>query len=547
MLTMGKAMMHGVVPFKDIFEQRGLYMYVLHWVGILPQPSHWLWIIEMINFYLIYQLLIKIFKLQSSKYTTWKACITLITLQFASCFNQGASPEEFMLLPNIYAIYLMLKHYDGLTTVSNRERFLLALGLAFIFNVKYSNIGIIGVFLIFDLIINRYKFISVIRIDICGFIVGWLPIIIYFGSHNYLLQFFHTYFIENAKSTSIKSFSNWTIKYLTSIAANSLYIILYIMIFGVATYFVFRHVSRSIKLLISISFIIELLCISLIMRVGLSYSLSLQMMIIILGCYGSPYLIHSFLHKRWKWYQICLLIYPITIALLLNIVIFSSHIKNSIFAIRILPISMYHTLNQRHIGDINQSKLINKHNNGLILSYGYIPTNIYLYNKSYPTQKIRYFDQTTIPYSSQPQAANSQYQYINNQTPKWISMTIPDITVKSYSQYASYLSQKPLKNTIMNNIAASITATQERISHHKNQYVIGLIKKDTNYTVCYIPKTLLHHYTLISIQNNHDSSLNDDSYSTYQLLFLRKSDLKKYPDLSKKSIDIEKIKKVIPK
>src|SRR5699024_4741375 len=40
--TVGKAMMHGIVPYKDIFEQKGPYVYFLHGLAYLVSSRSFL-------------------------------------------------------------------------------------------------------------------------------------------------------------------------------------------------------------------------------------------------------------------------------------------------------------------------------------------------------------------------------------------------------------------------------------------------------------------------------------------------------------------------
>lgn len=526
MLSMGKSLAHGVVPFKDIFEQRGLYMYVIHMVGVLPQAIHWLWFIEMINFYFIYLIVVKIFQLKDTiKHPEWWSVISLIILQFATGINQGASPEEFMLLPNTYAIYVILKHKNGLQNMTNHERFWLGLGLAYIFNVKYSNIGIIGIILLFDVILNHKKIWTVLLWDAYGFILGWLPVLLYFGFNNYLIQFFNVYFLENSQSTATNDVMSFMSRYAVIIGSNILMTLTSILLFWFAMRCGLKTYTRHIRYLVYSAFFIELLCISLIMRIGSSYTLSLQWMIILIGCYGLKDLKISFTTTRWKPINLFLLTFTMGFTIGINgYHLFTGDFSN-IFALRIISPLQYKTLNNENVGDIKQSKIIAKNGNGSVLSYGYITNNIYLYNKSYPTKNIRYFDQTTIPYKTQPQAADSQYKYIENAVPKWVSMNLPSVEQSQIKHYAK--KQSRLKSQLV----ASITAYTDRAIAHKNEYQLIRIKSNGLYSVYYFPKVLFKNYVAIDISNNQDYTLNNETYTTMNILFIRKSDVHKYPDL----------------
>lgn len=526
MLTMGKALAHGAVPFKDVFEQRGLYMYVIHLVGALPNSLHLLWIIEMINFYFIYRLVIKIFRLNIRiKRPQWWALGTLIVLQFATGINLGASPEEFMLLPNTYAIYIILKHPQGLHEVTNVERFLLTLGLAVIFNIKYSNIGIIGIILVFDLIINYKKAINVLLWDAFGFIVGWLPVLIYFGYNNYLFQFFKVYFIENSQSVHVTSIQDFLIRYSTIIGLNILMTFTMIMFFWFGIRFAIKNSVTYMKYLVYLAFIVELLCVSLIMRLGASYVLSLQWLCILIGCYGLYDLKDSLTSIKWKPINIFLLTATMSFTVGSSAYLLINKQFSNAFALRIISPLQYKSLNKTNNGDVIQSEIVAHHGNGSILAFGYITNNIYLYNKSYPTKAVRYFDQTTIPYTTQPQAADSQYKYVKNAVPKWISMNLPAVTSATQAAYNRKQKSKMLS------FVAAITAYNARATKHKQQYQQVRVVDKNLYTVYYFPKVLFKNYILVNVSRNYDNIMNGKMYNTMNLLFLRKSDIKHYPDL----------------
>lgn len=50
--TVGKGMMNGVVPYKDIFEQKGILLYLIYGIGYLisHKTFHGVFIIEVIFF-----------------------------------------------------------------------------------------------------------------------------------------------------------------------------------------------------------------------------------------------------------------------------------------------------------------------------------------------------------------------------------------------------------------------------------------------------------------------------------------------------------------
>ena len=112
MFAMADSMQHGLVPFKDLFEQRGPIMYFLHIIALQLAPTtplHGIYLVELVNFAVCYYFLYKIAALRWSNelIKSGLALGALILLTQSFTYNYGASPEEFCLAPNLYALYLL--------------------------------------------------------------------------------------------------------------------------------------------------------------------------------------------------------------------------------------------------------------------------------------------------------------------------------------------------------------------------------------------------------------------------------------------------------
>jgi hypothetical protein len=537
MMDMAKAMIHGLVPFRDVFEQRGPYMYMINLISCLPGNSiHWVWVLELINFGILYALFYKTARLTvNEKHSKWLACISVILIPISSTFNQGAAPEEFMLVPTIYLFYVILKmatnNRKDPTTIEN---FLLGLGLSWIVFVKYSNIGAIATFfVVYGLILlknKRFKlFGKTVLTSVSGLIVGSLPAFAYFGYNHTIGVFLKSYFIENTGATNqsvVHLLKNMIAPTLVNIAStiSIICIILIPLIFGMA------RLKNYYKLLSLSSMLGLAITTGMIMRIGISYGLALSVILIELALYGYKKMYHYVKHARTPYKVTLVIVMIFTLGGILKLTNWENN-SQALIGIRIVTPEQYRRANTlKYSTDIQQSKLINTHGNGKILVFNDIPTNIFTYNKEYP--KFKYFDQTTIPYKSQPVAANSQIRYITKKEPKWITTRISGIIAKNNTQYQKKI--KKLSKTVKNDNSdqiATITANTERSNKYQSQYDILYKQLDTVIAQGVLPKVLLKNYVLISIGTNTLISLTNHDIKPVSLLFIRKDDLKKYPDL----------------
>lgn len=537
MMDMAKAMIHGLVPFRDVFEQRGPYMYMINLISCLPgDRMHWIWVLELINFGILYGIFYKTARLTvNEKPSKWLACISVILIPISSTFNQGAAPEEFMLVPTIYLFYVILKmattNRKDPTTVEN---FLLGLGLSWIVFIKYSNIGAIATFfVVYGLILlknKRFKlFGKTVLTSVSGLIVGSLPVFAYFGYNHAIGAFLKSYFIENTGATGLATghlLKNMIVPTLVNMAStiSIICIILIPLIFGMA------RLKNYYKLL-SLSAVIGLaITTGMIMRIGISYGLALSVIWIELALYGYKKAYRYAKHAKTSYKVMLVIVMICTLGGIIKLTDWENN-SQALIGIRIVTPEQYRRANTvKYSTDIQQSKLINTHGNGKILVFNDIPTNIFTYNKEYP--KFKYFDQTTIPYKAQPIAADSQIRYITKKEPKWITTRIGGIIAKNKSQYL-----KKTKKLITigkkdnTDQMAAITANKERADKYQSQYDILYKQLDTVVAQGILPKVLLKNYVLVSIGTNTPISLTNHDTKPVSLLFIRKADLKKYPDL----------------
>ena len=109
--TMGKGMFNGLVPYKDLFEQKGPLLYLIYGIGYLIENDGFIgvFILEIISMTFTGYYLYKISCLYlNEKYSILSSCLTITVICGSISFVQGGSAEEFSLPFMTYGIYSFL-------------------------------------------------------------------------------------------------------------------------------------------------------------------------------------------------------------------------------------------------------------------------------------------------------------------------------------------------------------------------------------------------------------------------------------------------------
>lgn len=204
--TMGRSWLHGLIPYKDLFEQKGPLLYLIYMLGAIISDKSFIgiYIIEII-FYSIYGYIVgKISDLYLKN--ELKILIIPILLTFTSssfAFVHGGSAEELMLPFLAEILYIFLKYLKK-NNISKKEVFIMGILTGCIAMTKYTLIGlpcaIMIVILIEYLRKKEYKK-SIINclIFLLGMIIPIFIFAVYFVFTHALTEFFNEYIYINVK------------------------------------------------------------------------------------------------------------------------------------------------------------------------------------------------------------------------------------------------------------------------------------------------------------------------------------------------------------
>lgn len=214
--TVGKSIVHGLVPYKDLFEQKGPLLYLIYSLGYLisNKSFYGVFIIEVILFsiFLFYNhKIIKFFL--DEKYSFIILPILTLIITTSNSFVHGGSCEEYCFPLFSISFYYFIKYFKD-KKLTYKEIILNGFLAGCILLTKYTFLGFwIGfVILIFiDLLREKEKkkaFYFCFQFLI-GFIIPLIVTVIVFYFAGGLKDFIWNYFIINI--TAYSSFESYSI------------------------------------------------------------------------------------------------------------------------------------------------------------------------------------------------------------------------------------------------------------------------------------------------------------------------------------------------
>ncbi|MGX7243847.1 hypothetical protein ACWOC1_03235 [Enterococcus quebecensis] len=207
--TVGKSMMQGLVPYRDLFDQKGPFLYLIYGVGSIINSKGFIgvFIIQclamMINLFYCF----KILKLYLSE--SMSIVLTILFPVFILneyYYRQGGSPEEFcipLLMILIFQILDGFKKERQFLKFSKGVYFWQGLTVSAIFLIKFSLLGPWIAFYLFlfgyYLVKKEYReLIPFFIYSASGFLLGILPWLVYFVINDALVDFFNVYIVVNS-------------------------------------------------------------------------------------------------------------------------------------------------------------------------------------------------------------------------------------------------------------------------------------------------------------------------------------------------------------
>lgn len=202
--TTGKAMFNGVVPYKDLFEQKGPLLYVIYGIGYLISNKTFLgiFLLEILFWTIALYYMYKIIALFLPKnYAYVILPIFMAFLCTGGTFTHGGSAEEFCMTLVAITIYYFLEHFEK-KELNYKKIFFIGFLAGSILMTKYTLLGFWFAFMaliFFDLVLSKkyQKAILSCFIFLLGMSLPFIAFLIYFLINDGVEDFFNVYFLIN--------------------------------------------------------------------------------------------------------------------------------------------------------------------------------------------------------------------------------------------------------------------------------------------------------------------------------------------------------------
>lgn len=203
--SVGKGIAHGKVPYKDLFEQKGILLYLFHTIAYKISPTSFfgVYLLEGISFSITLFLFFKIARFYFSKTNAFFiTCLTPLFLINKEYFRFGDSAEEFAFPFLLSLLYLIVSVANEEKKIKGVDFFFQGMFMGCVFWIKYTMISPWIAFFLFAGIyyIVQRKFENLLKAIICsllGYLIVSFPVIIYFVLNHALDDMIFVYFKFN--------------------------------------------------------------------------------------------------------------------------------------------------------------------------------------------------------------------------------------------------------------------------------------------------------------------------------------------------------------
>lgn len=417
--TVGKSILNGYVPYRDLFDQKGPILYFINMIAALISYKSFIgiYLIEIILFTLFLYFNYKIINLfLDKKYAYLILPLYAALILSSKCFGGGGYPEEIVLSIFSYSLYKILQSIIKDKDLTLKNIFFHGFLCGIIFMIKFTLVGFYFGFMIFIIIKKifdkKYKELFLYSfIFLLGMIIPFIFCSIYFIFNNAFKDFIDTYFIfnltayPNSNTEGILTIINNQFKYINSLIP----LLIHLAFIGVIYYFASKKILKKYnKLLPVLLFGFMFLFIFINGKSYYYYPLTLSVFSIL----GFISLIHYFENSYYKISnKIFIFLTLISVVTYIPMLLTSKNLNHLFLDDKSYPIEVF-------------ADTIKKDNkNSTVLNYGILDSGIH--NLLGTTPQNKYFIKLNVDEDKYPKLMNSQNNILKNKKVDYIIYTAP--------------------------------------------------------------------------------------------------------------------------
>lgn len=213
--TVGRAMFDGMVPYRDLVEQKGPLLFALFGLGmkLTPGSYHGLYLLEVLAVAGAMYFGWKTLRLYLPKLSPAWLPLLLVTLMACNVFQMGGSAEEFLLLPVAWSMYDLLKAWRSGERMKPGTLIRNGLFAGCILWVKFNLLSVHFVWmaaLALDAVAKDRRIGRALKMCLwflAGMALASVPWLIYFGANGAIRDLVQNYFLDNLTSYGARMYS----------------------------------------------------------------------------------------------------------------------------------------------------------------------------------------------------------------------------------------------------------------------------------------------------------------------------------------------------
>ena len=433
--TVGKSMFKGVIPYKDIFEQKGILLYFIYGIGSLISYKNFygVFILEVFSLSIFLYYAHKIFSVfLDKKYSIILLPILGCLITTSYTFVHGGSCEEFSLPFFAISLYYYFKHFK-IEKLTNKEIIINGIIAGCIMMLKYTMLGFyIGfcLFIFIDYIKNKdiKKAFMYCIYYVLGMLIPIALFFIYLVINGALKDYIDCYFLFNMtsynKSSSIfNSLLSIPKMFYRTLGNNGIIRKLLIILLPL---YVLSIKTEKNKIYFKISLIIIFIFTFTSIYWGLrlyKYYLLPVFVFLIVALLGITLFISKYTDK----YINKKIMYPAYILVIITCILLSYHGAN--YKEMLLT-------SKKDFFQFKYADYINKYSNPTLLNTGFLDGGLYTTTGIVPN--TRFFEYQNISYELFPENQDEMVKYIKNKEVKFI-LYYTNIKLEEIEENESYI------------------------------------------------------------------------------------------------------------
>lgn len=420
-LTIGKSMFYGKVPYVDVFDHKGPFIFFLYALGYFISEHSFLgmFIIELVAWLAMVYSLYKLARLYLPQFASLIASSSMPIL-LIELMKSGGSAEEFILTIQCVSFYLFALYFNQQTPTKYPVKHMFIHGVLCSI-VLFTKLNLLvswifplaGIFICI-LLSKQYKnFFANIIAYVLGILLIAIPICLYFYVNNALQTAYDIYIVLNSKYADIMTLGET----LRLLSFKFLYLFLkplalFLLGFTGVFYFSFKLLKSKVG---KWSFFLSGISLYIMIYMSAVYQYYYPIPILMFSVFG-VIAIFSYLKEYIRIKHPSLSFTFISIVILVYIGLGQTTLEETKIALLVNT--------DPGIMMKKSQRVISKEPNPTLLNLGFGLSNS-LFTTCEIVPNIRYFVTPNFKYKSYPEMRDEQAKYISEKKTKFVIMGVP--------------------------------------------------------------------------------------------------------------------------